>query len=46
MLFIPLFFRHHFLYLLIPRNLGPNRKKTHGSGVNARAANPSKLLAQ
>lgn len=36
----------HFLYLLIPRNLGPNRKKTHGNGVNARAMNPSKLLAQ
>lgn len=36
----------YFLYLLIPRNLGPNRKKTHGKGVNARAINPSKLLAQ
>lgn len=36
----------HFLYLLIPRNLGPNRKKTHGNGVNTRAMNPSKLPAQ
>ncbi len=37
---------YHFLYLLIARSLGPNRKKTHGNGVNARAINPSKLLAQ
>lgn len=40
------YFRNYFSYLLIPRNLGPYWKKTHGTGASAAAINPNKLLAQ